>query len=142
MRSSIARFVFDTNVLVSALLHSQGKPRQAFDVALGRGEVLTSLEMLQELVEVLSRPKFDRYLTREERERFLQAFSREAVLVEATEHVDICRDPKDDAVLELAASRGAIHIITGDEELLVLDPFRDIAIVRSDRFLMEFGSAT
>ncbi|MEJ7652846.1 MAG: putative toxin-antitoxin system toxin component, PIN family, partial [Chloroflexia bacterium] len=66
MRSSIARFVFDTNVLVSALLHSQGKPRQAFDVAVGRGEVLTSLEMLQELVEVLSRPKFDRYLTREE----------------------------------------------------------------------------
>lgn len=134
MRSSDP-YVFDTNVLVSALLFSQGKPRQAFDAAFVRGHVLTSLEMLRELDDVLTRPKFDRYLLREERERFLQAFIREAILIEVTEHVDVCRDPKDNAVLELAISGGATHIVTGDEDLLVLNPFRGIAIATPDQFL-------
>src|SRR4051812_9797725 len=95
-------YVFDTNVLVSALLFAQGKPRRAFDEALVRGQILTSLEMLTELDSVLSRPKFDKYLLPEERERFLQAFIQEAILVEVTEHIDACRDPKDNIVLELA----------------------------------------
>lgn len=140
MRTS-ERYVLDTNVLVSALLFSQGKPRQAFDVAFARGHILTSLEMLRELDKVLTRPKFDRYLLREERERFLQAFIREATLVEVTEHVDVCRDPKDNAVLELAISGGAICIVTGDEDLLVLNPFRGIAITTPDRLLTDLRAA-
>ncbi len=132
------RYVFDTNVLVSALLLAQGKPRRAFDEALVRGQILTSLEMLTELDNVLSRPKFDKYLLREERERFLQAFIQEAVLVEVTEHIDVCRDPKDNMVLELAVSGGASHIVTGDEDLLRLNPFRGIAIASPDQVLASF----
>lgn len=136
------RYVFDTNVLVSALLFGQGKPRKAFDEALMRGQILTSLEMLTELDSVLSRPKFDKYLLREERERFLPAFIHEAVLVEVTEHIDVCRDPKDNIVLELAVSGGASHIVTGDEDLLGLDPFRGIAISSPDQFLASFPNAS
>ena len=91
--------------------------------------------MLRELDEVLSRPKFDRYLLREERERFLQAFIHEAALVEVTEHVEVCRDPKDNAVLELAKSGKATHIVTGDDDLLVLNPFLGVAIMTPDQFL-------
>jgi hypothetical protein len=60
-------YVFGTNVLVSALLFAQSRPRQAFDAALAHGQILTSLELLSELDAVLSRPKFNRYLLREER---------------------------------------------------------------------------
>lgn len=135
------RYVFDTNVLVSALLFAQGKPRKAFDVALARGRIITSLDMLTELDNVLSRPKFDRYLLQEERERFLQTFIHEAALIEVTERIDVCRDPKDNMVLELAVSGGASHIVTGDEDLLGLDPFRGIAIYSPDEFVASLPTA-
>jgi putative PIN family toxin of toxin-antitoxin system len=137
MRTSSEQYVFDTNVLVSALLYSHGTPRHAFDVALAQGQVLTSFEMLIELGEVLARPKFDRYLLREERERFLQAFISVAALIEVVDHVDVCRDPKDNAVLELALSGGATHIVTGDEDLLVLNPFQGITIITPEQFLAD-----
>jgi uncharacterized protein len=128
-------YVFDTNVLVSALLFAQSRPRQAFDEALAHGQILTSLEMLSELDDVLSRPKFTRYLLQEERARFLQAFIQQAVLIAVTEHIDVCRDPKDNMVLELAVSGGASHIVTGDGDLLGLNPFRGIAIASPDAFV-------
>ncbi len=62
------RYVFDTNVLISALLFERSKPGRAFYAALDRGEILLSLPVVKELNEVLSREKFDRYLLREERE--------------------------------------------------------------------------
>jgi uncharacterized protein len=96
--------------------------------------------MLKELDRVLSRPKFDRYLHKEERERFLQAFIVEAILIEIVQQVDVCRDPKDNAVLELAVSGGATCIVTGDDDLLVLNPFRGITIATPDQFLSSLGS--
>ncbi|MEH2466330.1 putative toxin-antitoxin system toxin component, PIN family [Nostoc sp.] len=57
------RFVFDTNVLISAFLFSQSKPRQALEQAQDIGVIVLSNSVLSELEEVLSRPKFDRYIT-------------------------------------------------------------------------------
>lgn len=79
------RCLLDTNVIVSALLDfEQSLPGRAFHMALTRGTILTSLELLTELDEVLSRPKFDRYLSHGERERFLEALVRESTLVKIT----------------------------------------------------------
>jgi predicted nucleic acid-binding protein len=74
------RFVFDASVVVSALLFESSVPGQAFYRALDRGEILLSREVVAELTEVLGRKKFDRYLTREQRELFLQTLLREARL--------------------------------------------------------------
>ncbi len=127
--------VFDTNVLVSAVLFERSVPRQAFDHALVRGRVLLSVETLAELASVLARPKFDRYLHAEERERFLVALVREAVLVEVHEEIHACRDPRDDKFLEVAVSGGADRIISGDDDLLILSPFRGIPILPPADFL-------
>ncbi len=70
------RYVFDTNVIISALLFEQSKPAQAFHAALDRGEILLSLPTLKELNEVLGREKFNRYLLPEEREHFIIALLR------------------------------------------------------------------
>jgi len=129
------RYVFDTNVLVSALLFENSKPAQALRYALVNGEVLLSLDLLEELNEVLGRERFNQYLTAEEREEFLEALIERAVLVEITENVQECRDPKDDKVLELALNGEAQYIVSGDRDLLVLHPFRDVLVITADEFL-------
>jgi putative PIN family toxin of toxin-antitoxin system len=127
------RCVFDTNVLISALLLENSKPAQAFRYALANGEVLLSLDLLEELDEVLGRKRLNRYLTTEEREEFLEASIERAVLVEITEKVQECRDPKDD--LELGLNGQAQSIISGDQDLLVLHPFREVVVISPDEFL-------
>jgi len=84
---------------------------------------------------VLQRAKFERYVTAAEREEFLAAFVERAFLVEPSEAIRMCRDAKDDKFLELAVSGGASYIITGDDDLLVLHPFRNIAITTPAEFL-------
>jgi uncharacterized protein len=129
------RYVFDTNVIVSSLLFENGKPAQALRYALANGEVLLSLDLLEELNEVLGRKRFDRYITSEEREEFLEALIARAVLVKITMNVQECRDPKDDKVLELALNGEAQYIISGDKDLLVLHPFREVQVIAADEFL-------
>jgi putative PIN family toxin of toxin-antitoxin system len=129
------RWVLDTNVVVSALLVEQSVPGRAMFHALGTGKVLQSHDTLTELREVLSRKKFDKYLTRDERDAFLTRLTLTAIVVEVTEDIRLCRDAKDDQFLELAVAGGASGIITGDEDLLALNPFRDIPIFTPARFL-------
>jgi len=129
------RFVFDTNVIISALLVHDSIPGRAFIRALKSGAVLISSESVQELGDVLGRERFARYITREERERFLEALIRETELVEVNESVKACRDPKDDKFLELAVNGSASCIVTGDDDLLVMNTFRGIKILTPADFL-------
>ena len=62
MRSS-PRCVFDTNVVVSALLFEQSTPAQAFLAALNAGELIVSVDVVAELNDVLGRERFNRYVT-------------------------------------------------------------------------------
>ena len=101
-----------------------------------------SRELAGELNDVLSRPRFDRYADRENREEFLQDLVRQAESVEVTERVRACRDPKDDKILELAVNGRANYIVTSDDDLLDLNPFRGIAIVRPAEFLTIVDSET
>ena len=133
--SSSARYVLDTNTLVSALLFEHSTPGQAFRRALKRGEILVSPSTLEELAEVLQRKKFDRYVTATEREEFLEAFVERATFIEPTEELRICRDAKDDKFLELAVSGRAAYLISGDDDLRSLNPFRGIDIVTAAEFL-------
>ncbi|NJN97057.1 MAG: putative toxin-antitoxin system toxin component, PIN family [Anaerolineales bacterium] len=129
------RFVFDTNVIVSAVLLKQSVSRQAFDRALTSGELLLSLAVISELNDVLKREQFDKYILEEERMQFLAILVREATLIEVTEPIAECRDPKDDKFLELAIGGKAVCIVSGDKDLLVLHPFRGIPILTPAGFL-------
>jgi len=129
------RFVLDTNVIVSALLLTDSFLRQVFDRALDSGKVLLSPPVLAETHDVLARPKFRKYISEEDARQFLAAFLRKAEWVEINEAIRACRDPKDDKFLELAASGHATLIITGDRDLISLNPFRGILIVSPEAFL-------
>jgi putative PIN family toxin of toxin-antitoxin system len=133
--SADLRVVLDTNVILSALLLRRSIPRQAFDHALACGVVLVSDETAEELNDVLRRPKFEAYVREEERIEFLTAFLREATLIEVTEPVKVCRDPRDDKFLALAVNGKATHIVTGDTDLLALHSFRRVPILAPARFI-------
>jgi len=129
------RFVFDTSVILSAVLVKQSVARQAFDKAVQQGKLLVSQATAEEVNEVLQRKGFDKYVLEEERIEFVTALVRTAILVEITEKVNECRDPKDNKFLELAVSGKAACIVSSDDDLLSLHPFRGIPIVTPRQFL-------
>lgn len=133
----MTRIVFDSNVLVSALLFGDSIPGRAFFLALDLGTVLVSKTLMAELSRVLRRDRFDRYVTRKERDQFLKSLILESELIEITERIRACSDPEDDWVLELAISGKAGYIVTGDSDLLVLNPFRGVEILSPAEFLNE-----
>ena len=130
------RLVFDTNVIVSADLFEDSVPGQALSLALDLGTLLLSEALIEELRAVLSRPRFDRYATRAEREEFLRDLIHEAATIAITQQIQACRDANDDKILELAVNGEAEYIVTGDDDLLVMNPFRGINIVTPAEFLM------
>ena len=117
------------------MLFAESIPGRAFYAALKGGTLLLSQATFAELGEVLGRKKFDRYATHEERQQFLVLLLREAILVESIEVIRACRDPKDDKFLELAVSGGARCLVTGDQDLLSLHPFRGIPVLTPAQFL-------
>jgi uncharacterized protein len=129
------RLVFDTNVLVSAAIFRESTPGLALTAALHQGVILLSQATAQELRSVLARRKFDRYISPETRNRFLAALLRNATFLEPAETIQACRDPKDDKFLEIAEAGQAMYLITGDEDLLVLNPFRGTHIVTASEFV-------
>lgn len=135
--ASDLRVILDTNTVVSALLLPASLPRQALRLAQRAGRLLVSAATLAELTETLRGPKFDRYITEADRFTFLAALLRDADLVDVTATVADCRDPKDNKFLELAVSGHGSHLLTGDQDLLILHPFGDTAILTCRQFLTE-----
>jgi len=128
------RFVFDTNVLISALFSKTSIPFQSVKIAEQQGFILYSEETLLELNQVLNRKKFDKYITLEERQIFIAKYITSSELVTIKEKIVVCRDIKDNKFLELAVSGNANIIITGDQDLLVLNPFQNIKIITPENF--------
>jgi hypothetical protein len=131
------RYVIDTGVIVSALLQPKSIPRQSFDLAFDLGQVMASEATLNELSQVLRRTKFDRYLTMQERLQFLATFARDVTITDVKLTFNDCRDPKDNKFLELAISSNTTCIISGDNDLLILHPFRGVKILTPQLFLKQ-----
>ena len=98
----VMRTVVDTNVVVSAALFPERTPGKAFKRARQRGVALLSLPLAEELRRVFRRTKFDRYVAPALRDEFLSTLIDGAKLVAVTTVMTVCRDPKDNMVLEAA----------------------------------------
>lgn len=99
----------------------RGTAGRAVDKALAQGVLLLSEATLTELADVLSRPKFDPYVSIEARRQFLGLLGGIARVIPIRHRVQVCRDPKDDMLLHVALNGEAQFLITGDQDLLVLD---------------------
>jgi putative PIN family toxin of toxin-antitoxin system len=129
------RIVADTNSLVSRLLLPESVPAKAVRKAVNDGQLLISDATLEELADVLSRPKFDPYVSVEDRQEFIRVLNRVAEWVDIISPVKACRDPKDDKFLEVAINGDADLIMTGDKDLLALHPYRGVQIVTPRKYI-------
>ena len=130
-----ARVVVDTNALISRLLIPASVPGRAVRKAVDDAQLLISEDTLGELAEVLSRRQFDAYIKIADRQDFLRLLGRVAEMIPIVYTIRACRDPKDDKFLELAVNGRADLIVTGDKDLLALDPFQHVRILTPARYL-------
>jgi putative PIN family toxin of toxin-antitoxin system len=126
------RWIADTNTLVSAFLW-QGPPGQIIALAGDkRIQLVTSRALLDELGDVLHRPRLAKSVAQTglNAKQMLESYKR-LVTVVATRPLaqPVSRDSDDDAVLACAASARADLIVSGDKDLLVLGQFLGIPIV-------------
>jgi putative PIN family toxin of toxin-antitoxin system len=128
------RVVIDTGVLISAAIKAQTVPNVAVYQAEQRGVLLKSPVTEAELIEVIDRPYLALLISSAARNRLVQLMAR-AEMITIAERIAACRDPKDDKFLELAVGGRADLILTGDNDLLMLNPFRGIQIVTPVTFV-------
>jgi putative PIN family toxin of toxin-antitoxin system len=133
--SADRKLVIDTNLWISRLLIPGRTAAQAVDRGLGWGIPLMSEDTLMELSDVLSRDKFDRYVSRADRQQFLRLIGGTARVISVTRKISACRDPKDDKFLDVALNGEAQLILTGDQDLLALHPFHGVEILNPSEFL-------
>ena len=127
------KVVIDTNIWISYLLGSllQGMDEKILSKEI---KVVVSDEMLKEISEVSSRPKFKNIFTAKRIKELFSLLDSYAIVVSPSQKVNVCRDGKDNFLLEVALEGEADYLVTGDEDLLVLDLFRNTKIVKPKDF--------
>ena len=128
MQKDNIRVVIDTNIWIGFLI---GKTLSGLSEAIVNDKIriLFSAELLEELVEVLQRPKFRKYFSQEDITELISLLHFKTEQIKITEHFRDCRDPKDNFLLDLSVSGNADYLITGDDDLLILNPFRGVEII-------------
>jgi putative PIN family toxin of toxin-antitoxin system len=130
--------VVDTSVVVRAVLKPLGSVGAVLDLlAEKRYSFLYSEATLEEVVEVLARPRLRRRLPLHGRDSqtVVDLILLRGEAVEPRRRAAVCRDPKDDKFLDVAVEGHADVLVSGDEDLLVLHPFQGIPIVQPAQFL-------
>ena len=123
------RVVIDTNVLISGLLSTTSIPAKAVERAVTSAQLVGTSGTVRELMTKLLSPKFDRYVSRERRNALLLQLAPLIEIGEVLQPIRASRDSKDDKFLEAAVNGRADVLVTGDQDLLELQPFRGIAIL-------------
>jgi hypothetical protein len=131
-------FVFDTNILLSAMFNDASTPAAALKKARGKGILLISEDVATEYIRVFSRAKFDKYVPEHMRFEFLENIISNALNVLTENNITDCRDPKDNKFLDLAITGKAGCIVSGDDDLLSLNPFRGVTILNPIDFLHNY----
>jgi putative PIN family toxin of toxin-antitoxin system len=122
------RLVVDTNIFVSAALKNSSWPASVIRWVSRHGGLLKSDATERQLLDVLQRDYIAEKMPPWYLER-VRGVLAAAEPVEIVERVALCRDPTDDKFLELALNGRADLIVSGDRDLLTLNPFRDIPII-------------
>jgi putative PIN family toxin of toxin-antitoxin system len=128
------RLVVDTNVVLSGILFPGSVPNRAVLKAQDSAMLVSEATRL-ELIEVIGRKRFDRYLDPAIRQKLLSEYLEACRMIDIPTPIHACRDPRDDKFLEVAVHGRADLIVTGDADLLALHPFQGIAILSPAGYL-------
>jgi uncharacterized protein len=133
------KIVIDTNIWISFLFGKTlaGLENYIFSKSF---EIITSNEQLIEISSVLQRPRFRKYVSYNEIEELLFLVIKTSKIIKPKIKVNDCRDKKDNFILEIALSGEADLIVTGDKDLLVLNPYKGIKIMNYREFQIIMNS--
>ncbi len=134
----MTRSVIDTNILIRAIIRPVGTVGPVIvRLEEGRYQLIYSQPLLDELTRKLALPRIkDRYeLTDEQVTDFIGLLTELGELVKPERRVAICRDPKDNMVIEAALAGKAEFVVTGDNDLLVLGQFETVRFITAREFL-------
>lgn len=122
------RAVIDTNLWISFLFGKKVADLLTL-IQSGKVELVTDARQIAEIEDVLSRPKIKKIVGPQRLAIMLRFIHRKAKLVTPKRRINACRDPNDDYLLEIAVEAKATFLVSGDDDLLELDPFRSVRIV-------------
>lgn len=126
------KVVFDSNVWISAILFG-GKPKQAIDLALNKGQIFCSIYILEEIRDVL---KENFNLPQDRIEELTEAILDITEIIPVTGELEnIITDPKDNPIIETALLAKADFLVTGDKHILALRKYRNVQIITVGQFL-------
>jgi len=128
------RLIIDTNLLISFLITK--KLNELDKLFLDKGAILLlSQELLLEIINVINRPKFKKFFSEEETAQLLETFDQYGRLIAIKSDISLCRDKKDNFLLNLAVDGKADYLLTGDKDLLVLEKINKTLILSWSDFL-------
>ncbi len=132
--SKTFKVIIDTNLWISFLI---GKELVSLKGLIVDGQVqpVFSEESLNELKQVTQRPKLQKYFPPEKVNELLLFLKAISLFVEIQSNVKLCRDPKDNFLLAMAKDSQADYLITGDQDLLILERFQSTTIISYRNFL-------
>jgi len=131
------KIIIDTNIWISFLIGKSLKGLHHF-LNDNRFQIITSDEQISELIEVLSRPKFKKYFSKEHIIDFLKLIEEKSQFIRLISKIDLCRDAKDNYLLSLAVDSKSDYLITGDDDLIVLKEINDTQILNFKDFESKF----
>ncbi len=128
MQNRKIRVVVDTNIWISFLI---GKTIAGLSNAIINNsvQILFSEELFDELIEVLNRPKFRKYFSTEDIYELVSLINTKVEWIKITNHFNDCRDAKDNFLLDLIVSGKADYLVTGDDDLITLNPYKNVNIL-------------
>lgn len=134
--------VFDTNALISALILQSSISNQALQLAIEHFTIIVSRDTWIEFETRIQKPSLLPYFTSaREREELVEVLNRIVEHIAVQSEISDCRDPDDNKFLSLAFDGKASFLVSGDNDLKVLHPWRAIAILSPGDFVREYRKA-
>ena len=132
------KIILDTNLWISFLI---SKKFNQIDKLIENKEItiIFSDELIEEFINVVSRPKFKKYFSKKDIEKVLEYFDQFGELINVKSNIQICRDEKDNFLLNLSVDSGSDYLISGDKDLLVLEKIEETKIMTFADFIEDIG---
>lgn len=131
------RLVLDTNVVMSAIFFG-GDPKIIIRAAIARKVDLVATQALVNEYHEIAERLHEHYPTVSYRRPLAIFESLLKIVRPATLSGNVCRDPDDDALIACALGGKAKVICSGDEDLLVLNGYRGLEIMKPHEFKLRF----
>jgi putative PIN family toxin of toxin-antitoxin system len=126
--SNYFKIIIDTNIWISYLIGKSLNKLQYYIDSNTIG-IVTCNEQIQELIEVFKKPKIQKFFTKQQIDEFFDLLDESSEIIVLKTKVDLCRDSKDNYLLSLAIDAKADFLITGDNDLLVLNKVENTKII-------------